>query len=314
MLRHVFGIEYTDGGVVIRDGMEGIEQARFVSEMVSEQYAATVAEYPCDVELFTKMSLARLGIAVADAPPELADDPLLRETFHISHNGRKSLVFCLEFDGLIDAPIVGRVALRILAHTRSYGPGWGGLCIVHHQRHAPPEVRAIENAMSEEVVRTATDCGLSLVTATDLFLLVQGGPVYRWNIDQVRDLLFLPGRQGMTPPPYREIGTYLRFYERPSVMSVQLAEGEAVRVGDTLALRLATRYYEEQIESLQVEHTSVQIATGPRKVGVKTKLAKADLHAGQRVYVRTQEQPRDAPTEGGQQEGQDAMPGQLGNP
>jgi hypothetical protein len=311
---HIYPVAYSTTGVIVgRHNVDNTEADAFVSAGFStDQYAAAISEYPCDVELFTKMSLVRLGIHVADAPPEVADDPLLRETYHISHAGRKSLVFCLEFDGLIDAATIGQVALRLLAHTRSCGSGWGGLCIVHHQRHAPWGVREIENAVSEDIDRVAAECGLSLVTTTDLCLLVQAGPLCKWNADQVRDILFSPGRQGITPPAYRRVGSYLRFYERPSVMSVQLDDGQAVRVGDTIGVRLATRYYEEQVKSLQLEHETVQTATGPRKVGIKTNLRRGDLGVGQAVFVRTQEQAT-TPAERGQRSEEDPAPGAMEN-
>ncbi len=291
--------KYSATGIIVRPHQED-DNIKTAEELVFRQYVATIAEFPCDVELFTKMTLNQLGIDVEDAPPALADDPLLRETYHISHNGRKSLVFCLEFDGLIDATAVGQVALRVLAHMRSFGPGWGGLCIVHHQRHALPQVREIEDAISEDISRIATDSGLTLITTPDLCLLIHGGPAYKWSIDQLRDNLFLPGRQGMTPPAYREIGEYVRFYDRQSAMSVQLADGETVKVGDTLGIRLAARYYEEQIESIQVEHESFHTVTGPKKVGIKTKLRKTDLGVGQPVYVRMKGQSTDTPADLGQ--------------
>ena len=291
--------EYTATGIVVQPHQVNDDDIKCADELVFEQYIASIAEFPCDVELFVKTSLIRLGIGVADAPPEIADDPLLRETYHINHNGRQSLVFCLEFDGLIDAATVGQVALRVLAHTRSCGPGWGGLCIVHHQRHALLQVREIADAISEDVNRIATDSGLTLITTVDLCLLMQGGPMYKWTIDDVRDSLFMPGRQCMTPPAYTEIGRYLRFYDRHSAMSIQLADGEAVKVGSTLGIRLATRYYEERIESLQIEHEPVQAAMGPCNVGIKTKLRKTDLRAGQPVYVRMQNQSTDTPPDHG---------------
>jgi hypothetical protein len=284
--RKFLPIEYTANGVVVRPYEFGNE-SKTCDALVGEQYIASITDFPCDVELFTKMSLTHLGIAGMDAPPENPDDPLLRETFHISHNGRKSLVFCLDFDGLLDAATVGRIALRTLAHIRSSGQECGSLCVVHHQRHIPPELREIEDAISEDVRHTASECGLTLVTTTDLCLLLQAAAAYKWNVEDIRNILFLPGRQGMSPPAYRRIGDFLRFYDRQSVMSVQLDAGETVNVGDTLGIRLAARYCEETIESLQVEHESVQTASGPSRVGIKTKVRKADLRIGQPVYIRT---------------------------
>ena len=94
-------------------------------------------------------------------------------------------------------------------------------------------------------------------------------------------------------------------------MSIQLADRETVKVGDTLGIRLGQRFYEEQIESLQFEHKSVQAATGPCKVGIKTKLRKADLDAGQPVYVRMQKQSTDTPVGRGHQSEDNPAPGAV---
>ena len=196
------------------------EEMKSSDQLIFEQYVATITDYPCDVELFTKMSLTNLHIDGADAPPQIADDPLPRETFHVCHNGLKSLVFCLECDGLIDATTVSHAAARVLAHIRSAGSEWRGLCIIHHQRHLPPELRETEKAISEDVNRIANECGLTLVTASDLCLLLIGAAVYKWDIGEVQDILFLPGRQGSSPPAYKKIGSYEHFYDRQSVMSV----------------------------------------------------------------------------------------------
>jgi hypothetical protein len=69
-------------------------------------------------------------------------------------------------------------------------------------------------------------------------------------------------------------------------MSVDLDVGDTVKVGDTLGMRLATRYHEETIASLEVDHNAVPAATGPCKVGIKTTLRKSDLDTGQAVFIR----------------------------
>ena len=89
--------------------------------------------------------------------------------------------------------------------------------------------------------------------------------MYKWDIGEVQDILFLPGRQGSSPPAYKKIGSYEHFYDRQSVMSVLLAHGETVKIGDTLAFRLAPGYYEESIESIHVEHRPFQNRVGRAK-------------------------------------------------
>jgi hypothetical protein len=278
---------YTDSGVVVLPDQHDTSATKSAEGLLLEQYLSTLRGEKQDIELFTSMSCEFLHLTCEDAPPESAHDPTPRERYHIIHNGRQATAFCLEFDGLIDRAAVGAVALRSLAHMRLRGHDWTTLCIVHHQRHLPAELREIEQAIPEDVTRVAAESGITVITALDLQSLVRGVGEYQWDAEQVKDLLFLPGRQGLLPPGYHWIGAYVRFYERHCVMSVQVDQGQSVKVGDTLGIRLPSRYHEERIESLQVEHEPVPAATGPCKVGIKTGLRKAELRAGQSVFVRT---------------------------
>lgn len=282
----IYPVEYSSSGVVVVPLDRGDDKVKTGSEMFAAQYAGAIDSPDSDNELFVKMSFGYLGMEAVDAPPALPGDALLHERYHIIYDQRLAIVFCLEFDGLIDSETIGSVALGSLAASRRDGPGCSTLCVVHHQRYFPMELRETENAISGDVTRIAEECGLTLVTAPDLFLLVRGMMEYRWDADQVCNLLFLPGWQGRVPPVYHRIGTYGRFYDRQSAMSVNLDPGETVKLGDTLGIRTCTRYHEEEIESLQVEHDVVSTATGPCKVGIKTTLGKRDLNTGQAAFIR----------------------------
>ena len=291
--------EYGQSGVAVmpfsantRDCAVHFVTGGFLLEQYRETISApsgeieTASEMAGDIDLFAKMSLTRLGVNGEDAPPHVADNPILRERYHISHNGRRALVFCLAFDGLIETATVGEVATRALAHMRTAGSGWSALCIIHHQRHLATELREVENAIPEDVARIASQCGITLITAPDLCFLVHGVIEFKWDQDAIRDLLFLPGRQGSVPPAYRRIGACRRFYDRQAAMSVELADGETIKLGDTVGVRLAGRYHEQRVESLERDHESVATATGPCKVGIQTTLRKTDLRIGQALLVR----------------------------
>jgi hypothetical protein len=283
-------IEYKDSGVAVRPlfnptlDPSGIKTA---DQMFYEQYLATIGPEVHDIDLFARMSFRPLGVNDNDAPPEEEGDPIPRERFHIDCNGKQALVFCIDLEGLIDAVTLGGITQRRLLHIQVHGPGWNTLCIVNHQRHIPIARRAVENAIPDNVSQIARESGLSLITALDLRLLIQGIVEHKWAADGIRGLLFLPGRQGVVPPAYRKIGNYLRFFDKQSAMSVQVADGETVKVGDTLGVRLAGRYHEERIESLQIDRVSVITAIGPCKAGIGTKLCKRELSVGQAVFIRT---------------------------
>jgi hypothetical protein len=282
-----YPFKYTASGltVVARERPDG--PLKVVDEVLVDQYMSSINEKESDIELFARMSLEYLQIACGDAPPEATENPVLRERYHINHKGNQSLVFLLQFDGIMDEASLGRVASRAMAHSRLAGNGWSVLCIAHHQRHMPPELREVIDAIPASVVSIAEQCGIVLITAPDLQCLVQGGLQYGWDISQIVDLLFLPGRQGMTPPVYRTIGTYVQFYPRHSAMSIRLHDGETLKIGDTIGMRLRRGYYEQVVESMQVDHAPVTAATGPCRVGIHTRLGKADLRLGQLAFLRS---------------------------
>lgn len=288
--RQMLPFSYTDSGVVVvalQNQDDDDADSKTADQLVFEQYLKTIAPEVDDIDLFAKMSFVQLGIMGDDAPPEIIGDPIARERFHVSCNGVKALVFCLDLDGLIDMSVIGRISLRLLAHNRSHGSGWSVLCVINHQRHLPVELREVEKAIADDVDQVARECGLTLITAPDLRFLLQGIVQYQWEVDPVRNLLLMSGRQGLVPPIYRQIGSYRRFFDNHSVMIVQLAEGETIAIGAIIAVRLAGRYHEEKVDSLRVDLVAVDTASGPCKISIKTKLRKSDLKHGQSVYARS---------------------------
>jgi hypothetical protein len=283
--RPLLPFEYTPEGVVVGERPDGNE-VPFGPRLLIEQYLSSIEEGNGNLDLFTTMSFSQLHVPCADGPPEIEDDPIIRERYYIRDGERNALVFCLAFDGLIDGAAVGSVALRAMAYAREAGGGWSVLCIVHHQRGFPVEHREVDLAIPEPIVRMAASSGITLITAPDLRFLVQGAGEYQWPLGQVRDLLFLPGRQGLISPIYRRIGSVVTYYEHHSALSVQLDDGETVRLGDTIGVRLGDRYHEEPVESLEKKRKQVTAVTGPDRAGIKTRLSKTDIKVGQTVFVR----------------------------
>jgi hypothetical protein len=278
--------DYTDQGIVVRRPELSSEEVSLVDDLLQSQYLASISETAENLDLFARMTFNRIGITCEDAEPETEGDPILRERYHIRHNGRKALVFCQRFDGLIDAATIGGIALRAMAHAHLKEPGWSALCILHHQRHIPVELREVELAIPEPIARMAADSGITLMTAPDLRFIVRGTMQYGWDTDRIRDLLFNSGRQGLVPPEYRRVGSVVRFFAHHSAVSVQLDAGETIKVGDTIGIRLQDRYHEERVESLEVNREKEPSATGPVRAAIQIKLAKSDLKTNQAVYVR----------------------------
>ena len=195
-------------------------------------------------------------------------------------------MFCLEFDGLPDAKTIGAVIGRLKNHNTNADELWRGICVIHHQCHSPSQSRELDKAIPDDVCRLAETYGLTLVTALDVRLLMNSAASCNWRRTDMLRLFGAPGRKGHTPPFHRKAGTVNRIYEKSGAISLDITSGESISVGDTLCVRLATRYHEQRITSLQVDREDKVSAVGPIRVGVATALSSGEIRAGSPVFVR----------------------------
>jgi hypothetical protein len=282
----VYPFEYRKSEVAVLPRAYRNKEAKLASELIQDQYIRSIEGVHSDIELFSLMTFAYLGIESEDSPPNTSNDQTVYERFMVSHKGLRTKAFCMECDGVIDSSTIEGVLSHLGLPDVGQNTTCMGLCIINHEKNKPMRLREQEKAISVDAIQIADQRGLTLMTAADLCVLVRGMIEHKWNIEKVNQLLFLPGRQGLVPPVYRKIGNYTRFYSRLSVMSLDLSDAETIEKGDILGIRLPTGYHEEEILSMEVEHRIVSAAIGPCKVGIKTKLNKGDLHVGQFVFLR----------------------------
>ena len=74
-------------------------------------------------------------------------------------------------------------------------------------------------------------------------------------------------------------GTVTHYFARPQVGAVKL-ESE-VRVGDLLRFRGNTTDFEQEVESMQIDHTAVEDAKPGSEVGIEVR---ERVRKGDRVY------------------------------
>ncbi|MBN2291704.1 MAG: hypothetical protein JXM70_04725 [Pirellulales bacterium] len=239
-----------------------------------------------DIELFSLMSFNYLEVECWDAPPESMDTSVVHERYHISYIGNHAVVFCLECNGLFDSDTIKAVITQLSESERYQQDDYSAMCIINHEKYIAIKQRKVEKAIPDDVCKIAEQSGLTLITAPDLRFLIQGALEFRWDMEPIRNLLFSLGRQGLVPPSYREIGAYAHYYGRYSVMSIELQPNKTIKIGDTIGIRLAERYHEESVKSLQLNRNAISSATGPCRVGIQTILRRSDLAIGQAVFIR----------------------------
>jgi hypothetical protein len=102
---------------------------------------------------------------------------------------------------------------------------------------------------------------------------------------EVSRSLMRPGRVGVEPPGFHYVGLVRKFFDRPQVASVVLDPSATVHRGDFILIRLADRYYGQEIESMQKDRADIDEARGG-VVGIQTALRRSDVGVGDFVFVR----------------------------
>jgi len=77
-----------------------------------------------------------------------------------------------------------------------------------------------------------------------------------------------------------QIGEVFHYYTKAGVAAIQLSSGE-LKVGDTIMIEGATTAITMEVESMQIEHSSVQKAAAGQSIGIKVP---ERVRQGDRVY------------------------------
>ena len=123
------------------------------------------------------------------------------------------------------------------------------------------------------------------MTTVDLLLLIKGVEACLWSSSEVSQSLMRSGRVGVEPPGFHYVGFVRKYFDRPQVASVVLDPSATVRCRDFIVIRLADRYYGQEIESVQRDGVNIDEARGC-VVGIQTALRRSDVGVGDFVFVR----------------------------
>jgi len=67
-----------------------------------------------------------------------------------------------------------------------------------------------------------------------------------------------------------KIGEVVKYFAKPGVAAIQLSKG-SLNVGDTIHIKGHTTDFEQQIQSMQIEHQNVKAAKAGQSIGLKVK-------------------------------------------
>jgi hypothetical protein len=160
-----------------------------------------------------------------------------------------------------------------------------GLSIINHQRYLPPLDR--ENAMPfrQELIDSAQEMGMGLLTAWDLYKLVRNFARLGWRHENVKPLFYQNGRIFPVPGHYQFIGTVAKAWT--DKLGVVISQGE-LQVGDRIAVEFPIDFEEAPVDSIHVKDLSVERAKMGEPAGLRWPTGKPKVREGLRVFrVRT---------------------------
>ncbi len=67
----------------------------------------------------------------------------------------------------------------------------------------------------------------------------------------------------------QKVGEVTHYFNKAKVVVIKLSD--TLRVGDTISVEGATTDFTQEVESMEVEHDSIQEASGNQEVGLKVK-------------------------------------------
>jgi hypothetical protein len=280
-----FESEYTPSGVlVVPRKLDG--PAILAEEELRNQLVAAVEKETADIEKFAFMAIRRIGFERSiDTPSPQSASSFLFERLILSDGGSFVPLFLYDTNETPNSDLIERIAARVLALKSQGQPFSLALLIVNTQNGLEWAHREIGEAVSDSAVEIASQCGIGIVTTVDLLLLIRGAEAQLWCFAEIKKSLMRAGRVGCEPPGYVYAGYLRTFYDRLRVASIVLEQSASLRVGDSLIIRLAERYYRQTIDSMQVNRAPVTEAHGCT-VGIQTTLRRSEVGVGDYVFVR----------------------------
>ena len=183
-------------------------------------------------------ALTELGFAdVRDADSERARD--LREDLQI-HD--RSPLLLVEIKGISNLP-TEEDALQVVKYLAPRMRETGrldlqGLSIINHQRNLPALDRENVTTFQPDVLTNALEQGFGLLTTWDLFRLVRRARIWGWDSSVLLPVLYRVGRIQPLPEHFEPLGRVVAVWPKADVLGVELEDGQAIRVGDSVAVEV----------------------------------------------------------------------------
>jgi hypothetical protein len=157
-----------------------------------------------------------------------------------------------------------------------------GLSIINHQRNIPALDR--ETPFRDVVRDEAEAQDIGLLSTWELFKLLRGSHRWEWDERHLKPLFYRKGIIEGIPEHYEYVGKVERYMQKEGNRIVGIRVEVEVNCEDRISFVLPTEFYEQDVESLQIDNADVETASKGDIVATTTGLTKEQAKAGLRVY------------------------------
>jgi hypothetical protein len=275
--------------VVRRDAESAVEELEAKIKKMRAEAAhlqALLTETGTSLVEAVQQTLSELGFVVRDVDAEEGQKAgRLHEDLQIDSDTPFVLAEVKGINGLPSDEEALEVQRYVLRRIREWKrTDVRGLTIVNHQRSLPPPDRN-PHCFQDEQVRNARDQDVGLLTTWDLYRLARGYRENGWQPEHLQPLLTeVAGRVEPVPAHYTKIGSVVNFFEQAGALAIQLDSESELRRGERIALIGPLDYMEQEVTTMQIEDTEVELAPAGAGVGVKTAFSKGQVRAKMAVY------------------------------
>ncbi|MFW6753801.1 hypothetical protein ACKUG4_24300 [Pseudomonas glycinae] len=157
-----------------------------------------------------------------------------------------------------------------------------GLSIINQQRNIPPLDRDNANAFRKEILDFAGETGLGLLTTFDLYRMVVNKQKHNWPTEFIKPIFYHHQRIFAIPTHYLYIGTVDKIFT--DFFGTHITNN-TITVGDFLAIEGDIYFSEFEVNSIQINNTTVETATVGDSAGFRWPESMGKLRENMRVYA-----------------------------
>ena len=160
-----------------------------------------------------------------------------------------------------------------------------GVVIVNHQCNLPGLEAPSRQGFYGTTGRRCSTPGCNTYYHLGIVQASSHRQEWGWNADAIIPLFYGNGRIAEAPTSYRPVGVIHHFYDKLRVASIEIDPSETLQIGHTVGYVLKDRYYQERIQTLQVDKKDVREASGGQIAAYGTTLSRSELPVGtRRIY------------------------------